>query len=205
MVTSDRRSEHRPGSPSRRTMRRPALWLNVLILCLGLTVLIGARQHRLQLDTKFERIVRTHAGSPYPIAKIRNDLAAMDLTRESLDRELKERLAMASSFEAAEFYLAIDTANRRLRLQFGPETVRETDVVIRQSVPLKAAVTVIGTLVDQPWGKYVILLPNGYIIHSPPPPGSPPPGAKPGSFMIAEDEMRAIWPRISATTRVYVY
>src|SRR6185436_18742172 len=151
MVTSDRRSEHRPGSPSRRTMRRPALWLNVLILCLGLTVLIGARQHRLQLDTKFERIVRTHAGLPYPIAKIRNDLAAMDLTRESLDRELKERLAMASSFEAAEFYLAIDTANRRLRLQFGPETVRETDVVIRQSVPLKAAVTVIGTLVDQPW------------------------------------------------------
>lgn len=112
---------------------------------------------------------------------------------------------MARSFEAAEFYLAIDTAHRRLRLQFGPETVRETDVVITQSVPLKAAVTVIGTLVDQPWGKYVILLPNGYVIHSPPPPGGPPNGAKPGSFMIAEDEMRAIWPRVSATTRVYIY
>jgi len=205
MVTSDRRSEARPGSPSRRGMRRPALWLNVLILVLGLTILLGARQHRLQLDSKFERIVQTHAGSPYPIAKIRGDLASMELTREALDTELKERLAMALNFEAAEFYLAIDTANRRLRLQFGPETVRETDVVIQQSVPMKAAVTVIGTLVDQPLGKYVIELPNGYAIHSPPPAGSAPAGAKSGSFMIAEEEMRAIWPRISTTTRVYIY
>ena len=113
---------------------------------------------------------------------------------------------MARGFEAAEFYVAIDTANRRLRLQYGPETVRETDVVIgQQSVPLKAALTVIGTLVDQPWGKYVIELPNGYAIHSPPPAGSAPAGAKSGSFMIAEEEMRAIWPRISTTTRVYIY
>jgi len=187
-------------------MRRPALWLNLIVLSAGLAALAGARQHRMRLDEKFERIMQTHAASPYPIAKIRGDLASMDLTRESLDRELKERLAMARDFEAAEFYLAIDTANRRLRLQYGPETVRETDVVIgQQSVPLKAALTVIGTLVDQPWGKYVILLPNGYVIHSPPPPGGPLTGAKPGSFMIAEEEMRAIWPRISATTRVYIY
>ncbi len=186
-------------------MRRPALWLNLIVLSAGLAALAGARQHRMRLDTKFERIVQTHAASPYPIAKIRSDLASMDLTRESLDRELKERLAMASGFEAAEFYLTIDRTNGRLRLQYGPETVRETDVIIgQQSVPLKAALTVTGTLVDQPWGKYVIVLPNGYVIHSPPPPG-PLTGVKPGSFMIAEDEMRAIWPRISATTRVYIY
>jgi len=166
----------------------------------------------------------------------------MDLTRESLDRELQERLAMARSFEAAEFYLAIDTANRTLRLHFGPEIVREAAVVVGeprvvtaegkswQFVPLKGGVTVIGKLVDQPWevpawayamrnapvpkvpssvpgglGKYVILLPNGYVIHSPPSPASPLAGAKPGSFMIAEDQMRAIWPRISVTTRVYIY
>jgi hypothetical protein len=205
MVTSDRRSESRPQSPSRRSARRPALWLNVVVLFLGLTVLAGARQHRLRLDAKFERIVQTHAASPYPIAKIRSDLAAMELNRESLDRELTERLAMARGFDAAEFYLAVDTANRKLRFHFGPETVRETDVVIKQSVPLKAGVTVIGTLVDQPWAKYVILLPNGYVIHSPPPPQGPVTGARAGSFMIAEEEMRAIWPRISATTRVYIY
>jgi hypothetical protein len=242
MVTSDRRSEQRPQSPSRRRVRRPALWLNFLVLSLGLAVLVVAQQHRGRLDTRFDRIVQKQVSSPYPVAKIRSDLASMDLTRESLDRELKERLTMVGSFEAAEFYLAIDTANRKLRLHFGPEIVREAGVVIGeprvvkadgkswQFVPLKGALTVIGKLVDQPWevpawayamrnapipktpsnvpgglGKYVILLPNGYVIHSPPSPESPLDGAKPGSFMIAEDQMRAIWPRISTTTRVYIY
>jgi hypothetical protein len=89
---------------------------------------------------------------------------------------------------------------------------------------------VIGKLVDEPWevppwawamqntpipaepvtvseglGKYVVLLPNGYLIHSPPAAGSPLKGAKPGSFMIAEEQMRAIWPRITSATRVYIY
>ena len=31
MVTSDRRSEFRPQSPSRRRVRRPALWFNLLM------------------------------------------------------------------------------------------------------------------------------------------------------------------------------
>ena len=242
MVISDRRSEFRPQSPSRRRVRRPALWFNLLVLLSGVAVFAGAWQHRLRLDAKFDRIVRTHAASPYPLAKIRSDLASMELNRESLDRELTGRLAMARSFDAAEFYLAIDTSSHKLRLHFGPEIVREMDVVIGeprvvtaegkrwQFVPLKGGVTVIGKLVDQPWevpawawamrnapipkvpaqvpgglGKYVVLLPNGYVIHSPPSADSPLAGAKPGSFMIAEDQMRAIWPRISATTRVYIY
>lgn len=241
MGTSDRRSERRPES-ARRGVRRPARWLSLAVLALGVASLIAAGQHRRRLDTRFERIVRTQAGSPYQLAKIRSELASMELTRESLDVELKDRLAMAQSFEAAEFYLAIDTTNQKLRLQFGSDTVRETAVVIGQPrvvtaqgktwrfVPLKGALTVVGKLVDQPWsvpawayamrnvaipqsppnvpgglGKYVILLPNGYVIHSPPSPESPLQGAKPGSFMIAEEQMRAIWPRISAATRVYIY
>src|SRR5688572_11434791 len=110
MVTSDRRSEHRPQSSLRRSVRRPALWLNLLVLSVGLAALIGAWQHRLRLDAKFERIVQAQLDAPYPLAKIRSDLASMELTRESLDRELKDRLEMARSFESAEFYLAIDTA-----------------------------------------------------------------------------------------------
>jgi|SRR5688572_13000571 len=242
MVTSDRRSEERPQSPSRRSVRRPALWLNLLVLCAGLAALVGAHMHRRRLDTSFARIVRTQASSPFELANIRNDLASMEMTRESLDRELADRLAMARSFDAAEFYLAIDTSGHKLRLHFGPEIVRETDVVIGEPrvvtaegkswrfVPLKGGLTVTGKLVDQPWdvpawayamrnipvpavpasvpaglGKYVILLPNGYVIHSPPSPESPLEGAKPGSFMIAEDQMRAIWPRVGETTRVYIY
>jgi hypothetical protein len=166
----------------------------------------------------------------------------MAVTREALDKELQARLAMTQGFEAAEFYLAIDTTNRKLRLHFGPEIVREAGVVIGepriinadgktwQFVALKGALTVAGKLIDQPWevpawahairnapipttpsivpgglGKYVILLPNGYVIHSPPSSASPLEGAKPGSFMVAEDQMRAIWPRVSSDTRVYIY
>ncbi|HEX2062564.1 MAG TPA: L,D-transpeptidase [Thermoanaerobaculia bacterium] len=242
MVTSDRRTEYRPQSPSRRSARRPALWVNLSLLLLGIAILLFALEHRRRLDTTFARIARTQLSSPYQVATIRAELSSMELTRASLDREIQNRLAMTAGFEAEEFYLAIDTANRKLRLHFGPEIVREFAVVIGeprvvsaegrswQFVPLKGALTVIGKLADEPWevppwawamqnaripaepvtvsqglGKYVILLPNGYVIHSPPAAGSPLKGAKPGSFMIAEEQMRAIWPRITSATRVYIY
>jgi hypothetical protein len=54
-------------------------------------------------------------------------------------------------------------------------------------------------------GHYVIFLPNNYIIQSPPPPGSPLQGPKPGSFMVPEEDLAAIWPRISNQTRVYIF
>ena len=54
-------------------------------------------------------------------------------------------------------------------------------------------------------GKYVILLGNDYVIHSPPAPGSPLKGAKPGSFMVPEADLAAIWRRVGPETRVYVF
>lgn len=54
-------------------------------------------------------------------------------------------------------------------------------------------------------GKYVIHLPNGYVIHSPPPPSSPLRTAKPGSFMVPEEDLRAMWPRINDKTRVFIF
>ena len=54
-------------------------------------------------------------------------------------------------------------------------------------------------------GHYVIFLPNNYLIHSPPPPDSPLKGPKPGSFMVPEDDLAAIWPRITPQTRVYIF
>ncbi len=54
-------------------------------------------------------------------------------------------------------------------------------------------------------GRYVIVLANNYVIHSPPPPDSPLQGPKPGSFMAPEDDLAAIWPRISKETRVYIF
>jgi hypothetical protein len=54
-------------------------------------------------------------------------------------------------------------------------------------------------------GKYVVVLQNNYIIHSPPPPDSPLRGPKPGSFMVPEVDLAAIWPRISKDMRVYIF
>jgi hypothetical protein len=54
-------------------------------------------------------------------------------------------------------------------------------------------------------GHYVIFLPNNYVIQSPPPEGSPLQGPKPGSFMVPEEDLVAIWPRISNQTRVYIF
>jgi hypothetical protein len=55
-------------------------------------------------------------------------------------------------------------------------------------------------------GEYVIFLGNGYVIHTPPPESSPLQGAKPGSYMVSEDVMRAIWPRIhKGKTPIYIF
>ncbi|HEV7240243.1 MAG TPA: L,D-transpeptidase [Thermoanaerobaculia bacterium] len=97
-------------------------------------------------------------------------------------------------------------------------------------IPLKGAFPVEAKIVDHHWrvpewmyvlrnepipaerptipnglGAYVIFLPNGYAIHSPPGQGSPLQGAKPGSYMVSEDVLRAIWPRIHTKTQVYIF
>jgi len=54
-------------------------------------------------------------------------------------------------------------------------------------------------------GRYVIVLGNDYVIHSPPPPDSPLKGVKPGSFMASEADLAAIWPRVGPATRVYIF
>jgi hypothetical protein len=60
-------------------------------------------------------------------------------------------------------------------------------------------------VIEDGLGKYVIVLPNNYIIHSPPSPESPLKGPKPGSFMVPEEDLAAIWPRLSSETRVFVF
>jgi hypothetical protein len=60
-------------------------------------------------------------------------------------------------------------------------------------------------LVENGLGRYVLYLPNNYVIHSPPDPASPLKGAKPGSFMVPEQDLRAIWPRVDQKTRVFIF
>lgn len=59
--------------------------------------------------------------------------------------------------------------------------------------------------VENGLGRYVVSLPSGYVIHSPPAPESPLKGAKPGSFLVPEKDLAAIWPRIGNRMRVYIF
>lgn len=97
-------------------------------------------------------------------------------------------------------------------------------------LPLKGAFSVVGKEQDYAWevptwvyvmnggqppetrptvpnglGKYVVFLPDDYVIHSPPSPDSPLKGPKPGSYMVPEADLAAIWPRITKDTRVYIF
>jgi len=55
-------------------------------------------------------------------------------------------------------------------------------------------------------GHYIVVLPDNYVLHSPPPDASPLHGRpKPGSIMVPEADLAAIWPRITTSTRVYIF
>lgn len=54
-------------------------------------------------------------------------------------------------------------------------------------------------------GRYVIVLSDDAVIHSPPPAESPLKGAKPGSIEVPEADLAAIWKRVGPRTRVYVF
>ena len=108
-------------------------------------------------------------------------------------------------------------------------TINASDGRTWTFVPLKGEFTVLGKESDYVWivpdwlyvmkgerpahetvrnglGRYVVVLRNNYIIHSPPPPESPLQGPKPGSFMVPEEDLAAIWPRIvEKATRVYIF
>ncbi len=54
-------------------------------------------------------------------------------------------------------------------------------------------------------GRYVVVLTDDVVLHSPPPPESPLSGPKPGSFEAPEPDLAAIWKRLGPETRVYVF
>jgi hypothetical protein len=73
-------------------------------------------------------------------------------------------------------------------------------VMNKQPIPAERPV------IENGLGKYVIFLPDNYVIQSPPPADGPLHGqAKPGSFMVPEADLAAIWPRITTDTRVYIF
>lgn len=239
----ERRSHERPGAPERRTFPRPPLWLNLLLLLLGIAGVLFARYHRERVSVQFADVIKTQQRTPADLKKMKEEIAEMDLTRDALEKELQSRMKFVGSLKSENFYLSIDTRAQKLRFYYGDTVLREADVTVGPTktiadgerkwtfIPVKGAFQVEAKIVDHGWripewvyamngqpipderpvvtgglGRYVIFLPDGYAIHTPPVEGSPLQGAKPGSYMVSEDVMRAIWPRIhKGKTPVYIY
>jgi hypothetical protein len=239
----ERRHHGRPGASERRSFPRPPLWLNLLLLLLGISGIFYARHHRDQVSKQFAHVIAEEARTPQDVKKIKEEVAAMDLSREQLKKELDGRAKFLASLKSENFSLSIDTKERKMRFRYGETVLREADVQIGESrtitaghkrwtfIPLKGAFPVEAKLVDYAWpvpewvyamrnepvpeqqavvpnglGRYVIFLPNGYAIHTQPSAESPLQGPKPGSYMVSEDMLRAIWARIhKGQTQVYIF
>ena len=240
---SDRRNIDRPDRSDRRSFPRPPLWLNLLLLLLGIAGIAYARYHRERVSSEFADVITREQRTPADVSKIKQELAELDVNRETLKQELEGRMKFVGSLKSENFYLSIDTKARKLRFYYGDTVLREADVTIGESktltangktwtfVPLKGAFPIEAKLVDHAWrapewlyamngqpvpperpvipgglGKYVLFLPNGYAIHTQPAADSPLQGVKPGSFLVPEDAVKAIWPRIVAgKTQVYIF
>lgn len=240
----ERRNETRPEASDRRSFPRPPLWLNLLLLLLGIGGVLFARYHREQVSTRFAKVLAAQQRTPGDIGQIKQELAEMDLSRDALQTELDARMKLKESLKSEDFYISIDTQARKLRFSYADTVLREGDLTPGEArtievpggkkwtfVPVKGAFAVDAKVVSYDWrvpewvyamngqtvpatpqvvpgglGKYVIFLPNGYVIHSPPAEGSPLKGAKPGSFMVSEADLEAIWPRIHPDkTKVYIF
>jgi hypothetical protein len=239
---SDRRNAKRPENSDRRGFPRPPLWLNLLLLLLGIGGVLFARYHRDRVSHEYADVLVEQQRTPGGAKKIKNELAAMDLSKEALKKELEARASFLSSLKSENFYLSIDTQRKKLRFYYGDKVLREGDITIGESksvqapsgnwtfVPVKGSFPIEAKIVDYDWkvpdwvyvlngqqvpkepqtiqgglGKYVIFLPHGYVIHSRPSDDSPLKGAKPGSIMASEDDLRPIWERIHNGTPVYIF
>lgn len=239
----DRRESSRGDSADRRQFPRPPLWLNLTVLLIAVAALGFAQVHRERVRRQYGDILNERLRTPQEVNRMKEELAAMDLTREQLEAELDGRLKLIESLKSENFYLSIDTTAKKLRFMYGNTVLREGDIQVGEArtietpegkswtfVPVKGAFRVEGKIVGLDWrvpewvyamkgqpvppsrpvvddgiGRYVIELPNDYVIHSPPAEGSPLQGPKPGSIMAAEEDLKAIWPRLHRETQVYIF
>lgn len=238
----NRRHSKRPDSPDRRSFPRPPLWLNLILLLLGIGGVLFARYHRDKVSAQFSDVLTQEQRTPSDTKQIKDQLASMDLTRAQLKNEIEGRSKFLTSLQSQDFYLAVDTQQKKLRFYYGRTVLRDGDVEIGEQktvqapsgtwtfVPVKGAFQVQQKVVGYTWqvpdwvyvmngekapasppsvkdglGKYVIFLPNGYVIHTKPSAESPLKGPKPGSIMASEADLAAIWARIHKGTQVFIF
>src|SRR5438067_8170430 len=148
----------------RRRFPRPPLWLNLLLLVIGMATLAYAKHHRAVVQQKTAILFRPSPSNPDELNRMREELAEMDLTRAQLAKELDGRMDYLRSLEGAQFYITIDSAKRKLYFRIGKDVVRECDFTIGAPrtiqtpdgrtwtfVPLKGGFNVVSKESDYAW------------------------------------------------------
>ena len=160
---TDRRSHERPEATDRRSFPRPPLWLNLLLLILGVAGVVFARYHRDRVSSEFSDVINEQQRTPADVRKMKEELAEMDLTRDVLQKELEGRMKFVGSLKSENFYLSVDTKARKLRFYYGDTILREADMTIGDSktleaagkkwtfIPVKGAFTVEAKIVGYDW------------------------------------------------------
>lgn len=185
----ERRSEERASGSDRRDIRRPSLRFNLLLLGFAVAASFYASYQRQRIDAEFTRVFDRSAAGPAELDLITSELAGMNLAGASLRQALENRLAHIGNLKS-DFYLSIDTGKQTLALKSGNETVREAKVRIGAQAAAKGSFAIAGKK------NGAILLPNGRAIRS---------AEAPGSIMVSEQDLKAIWDQVSPETRVYVF
>ena len=160
---SDRRHDKRPEGAERRSFPRPPLWLNLLLLLLGIGGVVFARYHRDRVSADFSDVLVEQQRTPSDAKQIKEQLAELDLNREQLTKELEGRSKFLSSLKSEDFYLSIDSQQKKLRFYYGDTVLREGDITIGEAktiqapsgsftfVPVKGAFQIESKLVDLDW------------------------------------------------------
>src|SRR3954469_13225885 len=115
----ERRHRDRPDAPERRSFPRPPLWLNLLLLLLGLGGVLYARHHREEVSMKFAQVLAEEARTPADVRKAKEELAGVDLRRGQPRQQLEGRSKFMTSLKSEDFYLSIDTKQHKLRFYYG--------------------------------------------------------------------------------------
>src|SRR5919112_917451 len=111
----ERRHDNRPEGEDRRSFPRPPLWLTLLLLVVAIAGIMYARYDRQRVATRFSRVLNEEQRTPADAKKIKDQLADMDLTKAELEKELNGRAQFLQSLKSSDFFLSVDTQEKKLR------------------------------------------------------------------------------------------
>src|SRR3982074_3834518 len=134
----ERRRERRPEASARRSFPRPPLWLNLLLLLLAPAGFAYERYHRQQVARRYSHVLMEEQRTPSDVKKIKEQLANMDLTATGLKKELDGRMKFLQSLKTEDFYLSVDTQQKKLRFYYGGTVLREADLTIGNNTEVKS-------------------------------------------------------------------